>query len=148
MAENARRLAVVEKTGQRYEGVSPRPERLAREAYRVLQVAFVLVPLIAGADKYFHLLTNWEQYVSPLVMGVLGARWTHVFMLTDGAFEILLGLGVAFRPKIFAYIVSVWLMAIVINLLTTGHYLDIALRDVGLSLASFALGKIANSLSN
>jgi hypothetical protein len=103
------------------------------------------VPLIAGIDKYFHRLTNWEQFVSPLVMNILGPVGTRIFMQVDGAFEIALGIGVWIRPRIFAYIVSAWLLAIVFNLLTTGHYYDIVLRDLGLSLSAFALGRLSRT---
>jgi hypothetical protein len=116
-----------------------------RLAFRVLQAAFVLLPLIAGVDKYAHVLTNWEQYVSPILMRVLGGPGTTLFMKVDGAIEIIVAIGVAIRPKIFAYVVSAWLMGIVINLLTTAHFYDIALRDFTLSLSAFALGKLSAS---
>jgi len=45
--------------------------------------------------------------------------------------------------KLFAYVVSLWLLCIVGNLLMTGHYFDIALRDVGLMLGAFALGRLS-----
>jgi hypothetical protein len=66
-------------------------------------------------------------------------------MKVDGAIEIIVAIGVAIRPKIFAYVVSAWLMGIVINLLTTAHFYDIALRDFTLSLSAFALGKLSAS---
>jgi hypothetical protein len=113
-----------------------------KQAYRVLQAAFVLIPLAAGIDKYFHQLTNWDQYLSPYAMNLLGPKGTHLFMSVDGAIEILVAIGVALRPKIFAYVVSAWLFGIAMNLLTTGHYFDIALRDFGLSLSALALGKL------
>ena len=31
-----------------------------------LRIAFGLTAFLAGLDKYFNLLTNWEKYVSPL----------------------------------------------------------------------------------
>lgn len=126
--------------------VNQKRQQRIRQAFRILQVAFVLIPLIAGVDKYFHALTNWEQYVSPIIMRLFGEGGTRLFMHVDGAIEIIVAIGVAIRPKFFAYVVSAWLMAIVINLLTTEHFYDVALRDFGLSLSAFALGKLAAAL--
>jgi hypothetical protein len=30
------------------------------QAYQILHLAFVVAPLVAGLDKFFHLLVNWE----------------------------------------------------------------------------------------
>ena len=65
------------------------------------------------------------------------------FMMAACVIEIIAGIGVFYKPKIFAYIVSLWLLGIIVNLLMTGHYYDIALRDIGLCLSSFALGRLA-----
>ncbi len=58
--------------------------------------------------------------------------------------EILAGVGVYFKPKIFSYIVALWLLGIIVNLLLTGHYFDIALRDLGLLLGAVSLGKFSH----
>jgi hypothetical protein len=39
--------------------------------------------------------------------------------------------------------VALWLAGIIINLLSTGTYFDIALRDLGLMLGAIALGRLA-----
>jgi hypothetical protein len=114
----------------------------AYQAFRVLQVAFVVAPILAGFDKFFYMMANWSSYLSPMALRVLDGH-DHAFFAVIGVVEIIAGLGVLFRPKIFAYIVSAWLLLIVVNLLMTGHYFDIALRDIGLMLAAFALGKLA-----
>jgi hypothetical protein len=112
------------------------------QAFRILQVAFVIAPIVAGFDKFFYSLTNWSQYLSPRAMQMVDGH-DRAFFAILGVVEIIAGIGVLFKPKIFAYIVSVWLLCIVINLLMVGHYFDIALRDIGLMLAAFALGKLA-----
>lgn len=114
----------------------------AYQAFRVLQVAFVVAPILAGFDKFFYMLANWSSYLSPTALQVLDGH-DHAFFAIVGVVEIIAGLGVLFRPKIFAYVVSAWLLLIVLNLLMTGQYFDIALRDIGLMLAAFALGKLA-----
>lgn len=111
------------------------------QAFRILQVAFVIAPIIAGLDKFFLFLTDWSQYLSPLALDIFNAP--RQFMMAVGVIEILAGIGVIFKPKIFAYIISLWLFGIVVNLFTTGQYLDIALRDIGLLLAAFSLGKLS-----
>ena len=64
-------------------------------------------------------------------------------MLAVGVIEIVAGLGVAFKPRIFAYVVSAWLLLIVANLLMIPGYFDVALRDFGLSLAALALARLS-----
>ncbi len=66
------------------------------------------------------------------------------FMTIVGIIEIIAGLGVVFKPKLFSYIVALWLLGIIINLLLTRQYFDIALRDLGLFLSALALGKLSN----
>jgi len=111
-------------------------------AFRTLQVAFVVAPIVAGFDKFFNVLTTWSQYLSPFVINLVGGH-SEGFMMFAGIVEIIAGIGVLLKPRIFAFIVSIWLIGVIINLLMTGMYFDIALRDVGLLLGSFALGLLS-----
>jgi hypothetical protein len=113
------------------------------QAYQILHIAFVVAPIVAGADKFFHFLTNWDQYLAPFIPHTLGIA-PHTFMLGVGAIEIVAGLLVAFAPMIGAYVVGLWLLGIVANLLMIPGYFDIALRDFGLSLGAFALARLAS----
>jgi hypothetical protein len=119
----------------------------AYQAYQILHLAFVVAPIIAGADKFFHLLVNWDNYLAPAVNRLLGGHG-HAFMLVVGAIEIAAGIGVALRPRIFSYVVAAWLLGIVANLLLFPpshpfpHY-DVALRDFGLCLGALALGRLS-----
>jgi len=115
------------------------------EAYRILHVAFIVAPIVAGVDKFFNLLVNWEQYLPPFANRLLGG-YGHEFMLVVGVIEILAGLGVAFKPKVFAYVVSLWLLLIVVNLLMIPGYYDVALRDFGLALAALALARLSRAV--
>jgi len=116
------------------------------QAYQLLHLTFVVAPLIAGLDKFFHLLVNWDVYLAPVFQDILGgARPTRIFMLIVGVVEIAAGLLVALRPRIGAYVVAAWLAAIIVNLIIAGGYLDIALRDLGLFLAALAFGRLAMS---
>jgi uncharacterized membrane protein HdeD (DUF308 family) len=112
------------------------------QAYQILHIAFTIAPLIAGVDKFFHFLVNWDQYLSPLVTQTLHVA-PHTFMLGVGVIEIVAGLLVAFMPAVGAWIVGLWLCGIIVNLLSIPAYFDIALRDLGLALGSFALARLA-----
>lgn len=114
----------------------------ARQAYRILQVAFTLAPIIAGLDKFFHLLVNWDNYLAPWTAN-LSPIAPHTLMQVAGIVEVVAGLIVAFKPKIGAWIAFAWLWAIIINLLSYPGYYDIALRDFGLSLGALALARLS-----
>ena len=117
-----------------------------RTAWQTLRIAFFLAPFLAGLDKFFHLLVNWDQYLSPIAQRVLGG-FSHPFMLLVGVVEMIVGLLVITRwPRLGAYLASLWLLLIVINLLTMGQYFDIALRDFGLSLGAFAFAKMTEGM--
>lgn len=115
----------------------------ARQAYQILHLGFTVAPILAGLDKFFNLLVNWEQYLPPFVNRLTGGHG-HELMLAVGVIEIVAGLGVWFKPKIFAYVVSIWLLSIVINLLVFPGYFDVALRDFGLSLGALALARLSH----
>jgi hypothetical protein len=114
----------------------------ARQAYHILHLGFVAAPVIAGLDKFAELLVDWDQYLAPPVARMLGGA-SHGFMLVVGIVEIVAGLLVAIRPRIGAYVVAAWLAGIIVNLLMTGRYFDVALRDFGLCLGALALGRLA-----
>ena len=71
----------------------------------------------------------------------------HTLMLVVGVIEIVAGIGVAIKPRIFAYVVAAWLAVIIINLLLIPGYFDIALRDFGLLLAALALGRLSQQFA-
>ena len=112
------------------------------QAYLTLYIGFTVLPIIAGLDKFFHLLVNWDQYLAPLVTGLLPLSG-HTFMLVVGVIEIVAGLLVALRPRIGAYIVMLWLWGIIVNLLLIPGAIDVALRDFGLSLGALALARLS-----
>ena len=116
--------------------------RPAYQAYQILHVGFTVAPIVAGLDKFFNLLVNWEQYLPSFVNDLLGGQGRY-FMLAVGVIEIIAGLGVAFKPKIFAYVVAAWLLLIIANLLMIPGYFDVALRDFGLALAALALARLS-----
>jgi hypothetical protein len=122
--------------------VGVRTESPSYQAYQILLVAFVVAPVIAGADKFFHFLVDWDQYLSPMIAKMLPVS-AHTFMLGVGLIEIVAGLLVAFMPAIGGLVVGAWLCGIILNLLTIPGYYDVALRDLGLALGAFALSRLA-----
>ena len=114
----------------------------AYQAYLALRIGFTVAPIIAGADKFLHLLVNWDQYLPATVNNVLGGHG-HEFMYAVGVIEIVAGIGIALKPKFFGYVVSAWLLAIIANLLMIPGYFDVALRDLGLAIGAFALARLA-----
>jgi hypothetical protein len=117
------------------------------QAYQILRVGFTVAPIVAGLDKFFNLLVNWDQYMPPVVNSLTGGRG-HQLMLAVGLIEIVAGLGVWFKPKLFAYVVAAWLLLIITNLLLIPGYYDVALRDFGLALAAVALGRLSEEFSS
>lgn len=64
-------------------------------------------------------------------------------MYLVGVIEIIAGIIVAVKPRWGAYIVALWLLGIILNLLTYSGFYDVALRDFGLLLAALALGRLS-----
>lgn len=118
----------------------------AYQAYRILHFGFTVAPILAGLDKFFHLLVNWDQYLPDTVAKVSPIP-AHALMLIVGVIEIVAGIGVALKPRIFAYIVAAWLAVIIINLLLIPGYFDVALRDFGLLLAALALARLSQQFT-
>ncbi len=118
----------------------------AYQAYEILHVGFTAAPLLAGMDKFFHVLCNWDQYLAPWVAR-LAPGGGHNLMLAAGVVEMAAGILVAVKPRWGAPIVGAWLLAIIVNLLTSGSYFDVALRDFGLALGAFALWRLAKAFS-
>ena len=118
----------------------------ARQAYRILHAGFVVAPVLAGLDKFFNVLVDWDRYVAPVVTDVLPVS-AHTLMLVVGVIEIAAGALVAFRPRLGGYVVAAWLWAVIVNLLLAGDFFDIALRDFGLSLGALALARLAEAFA-
>src|SRR5216683_8101770 len=125
-----------------YASAEVRTHSPSYQAYLILYFAFVVAPFVAGVDKFFHFLVNWDQYLSPLVTRTLPVSG-HTSMLGVGLIEIVAALLVAFMPAIGGLVVGAWLCGIILNLLSIPGYYDVALRDLGLALGAFALSRLA-----
>lgn len=122
-----------------------RAGRRLKAAHAILHAGYTVLPVAAGADKFFHFLVNWDMYLSPRVAELLPVSG-HTFMLFVGVVEIAAGLLTATAPRIGGLVVGLWLLGIVGNLLLIPGFLDIALRDFGLALGAFALWKLSGAV--
>lgn len=104
----------------------------------ILKWTYGLVPIVAGADKFTHLLVDWNKYLAPVVTDVLPLS-AGTFMSVVGIIEIVAGIIVLTRPNVGSIIVACWLVAIALNLLLTGQYYDIAVRDTVMAIGAFSL---------
>jgi len=111
------------------------------QAWQILHIGFIVAPIVAGLDKFFGILVNWDQYLAPSI-----ARLTPLgynLMVVVGVIEIVAGIVVALRPRFGGYLVAAWLLGIIVNLLLVPGYYDVALRDFGLLLGALALARLS-----
>ncbi len=113
-----------------------------RRLYLPLRLCYGLVPIVAGADKFTNLLTDWSQYL-PGGYATLLPIEPSVFMMIVGVIEILAGLAVLTKlTRLGGYVVAAWLVLIAINVAIAG-YLDIAVRDMVMALGAYTLSGLA-----
>lgn len=117
-------------------------EKKLDTAWWALRIALGLGPMIAGLDKFFNKLADWQMYLSPLATKIVPVS-PSAFMHIVGVIEILAGIIVLTRfTKFGAYLVMAWLIGIAINLVTTGMFYDLAVRDIEIAVGAFALSQI------
>lgn len=112
-----------------------------RAVQTLLKFTYGLIPIIAGADKFTNLLADWSKYLHPSLVSMLPFK-AGVFMMIVGVIEIIAGILVFTTTRVGAYIVSAWLVLIALNLLASGNYLDVAVRDLAMAIGAFSLAKI------
>lgn len=111
----------------------------------ILKITYGLLFVAAGADKFFNLITQWSQYVSPLIAeaALHSSLSLASFMHIIGIFEIIIGLAILTRwTKLGACVAMIWLLVIVGNLLTTGTFYDIAVRDIVMAVGAYVLSQL------
>jgi len=107
-----------------------------------LKIGLGVGPIVTGIDKYFNKLADWGMYLSPYASKVVPLS-PATFMHVIGAAEIVAGLVVLSRwTKLGSYLVMVWLLGIAVNLLTTGMFYDLAMRDVEIAIGAFVLSQL------
>lgn len=113
-----------------------------RTIYVPLRLTYGLVPVVAGLDKFFNLLTDWGAYLPSFVSDLLPLA-PSAFMQLVGVIEIIAGLAVLTRfTRLGAYVVMAWLVLIAATVAAAG-FLDIAVRDLVMAVGAYALGQAA-----
>lgn len=115
-----------------------------RSVQLLLKFTFGIVAIVAGADKFTNLLTNWADYLSASETGMLPFS-ASVFMKIVGVIEIVAGILVLVKPRIGAYVVSAWLVLVAISLLASGNHFDTAVRDLVMAVGAFTLARLSGN---
>jgi len=120
--------------------------RQADHAYWALRVTYGLVPIVAGLDKFTNLLADWPAYVSPFLEGLLPIS-AVAFMKVVGVVEIAAGALVLWprTQRLGAYVVMGWLVGIALNLVLTGRFFDVAVRDLVMAVGAFSLARLVEA---
>lgn len=112
------------------------------QTFNLLKYTFVIVPTVAGADKFINILTDWTQYINPSMESLLPFS-ASVFMMVAGVIEIIAGIIVLKKPEIGGYIVSAWLAVIALTLLLDFNYVDVAVRDLVMAIAALSMARLS-----
>ena len=107
---------------------------------RTLKFTFGIVPIVAGADKFTNVLTNWSDYLGSAKDIIPFDPIT--FMHIVGIIEIIAGILVLVRPLIGAYVVMAWLICIALELITCTTFYDIAVRDLVMAIGAYTLAQL------
>jgi hypothetical protein len=117
----------------------------AAQAFLLLRIAFTVAPILFGIDKFAEvMISDWPKYLAPEFNDLIpGSAQDAMYIV--GAIEILAGVVVAVAPRFGGMLVAGWLGGIIVSLLLTGGYADIALRDFGLLIGALALALLASA---
>jgi uncharacterized membrane protein YphA (DoxX/SURF4 family) len=113
------------------------------EVKTLLKYTYGLVPIVAGLDKFTNILTDWSQYVSSGMAGMMPFD-TGTFMMFVGVIEIVAGVLVLTKTKIGSLVVAGWLTAIALTLLFSWSYVDVAVRDLVMAIGAYSLYKLTD----
>ena len=116
----------------------------AARAFFVLRTVFTIAPIAFGLDKFTNILTDWSVYLAPWINDIVPGTADEA-MYVVGIIEIAAGLLVAAAPRLGAYVVALWLLGIIVDLLTLHDFYDVALRDFGLLVGALALAQLAEA---
>jgi uncharacterized membrane protein YphA (DoxX/SURF4 family) len=118
-------------------------DRRLNAAFWALRIGLGVGPFLAGLDKFFNFLADWSMYLSPLATRLVPISGT-AFMRIVGVVEMIVGLVIlAGLTRLGGYVLMAWLIAIAINLVTTGSYYDLAVRDLEIAIGAFALARLS-----
>ncbi|WP_312992134.1 hypothetical protein [Chryseobacterium flavum] len=117
-------------------------KQIVRQVFNVLKMVFVIVPVVAGLDKFTNILCQWTQYISPFLLDLLPFSG-ETFMMIVGIIEIIAGVLVFFNPGTGGLVVSAWLVLIALTLLAGWKFADVAVRDLVMAISAFSMQRLA-----
>jgi hypothetical protein len=118
---------------------------IVRSVWTILRFTFAIVPIVAGLDKFTDLLTNWDMYLHPGIASMLPFS-VHTFMQIVGVIEIIAGILVFAKPVIGGYVVMAWLICIALQLIASGKYFDVAVRDLVMSIGAMSMARLSKAV--
>ena len=114
--------------------------------FGLLRHSYAVASVLLGADKFLHLLVDWDKYVAPaLKRGRLDGG--HIYMVGAGIIEILAGLLIWVAPRYGAYVIAALHLIFAASILIAlqRSYFDVAARDLVLALGALALARMSPS---
>lgn len=118
-----------------------------QKVFTILKLTFVVVPIVAGLDKFTNILCDWEKYLNPGFLDILPFS-AATFMLIVGVIEVIAGILVLMRPKIGGLVISAWLILIALTLLAGWNFADVAVRDLVMAVSAFSMTRLASILNS
>jgi len=110
-----------------------------------LRVVLGAAAFLAGLDKFFNLLADWPAYLSPLATHVVPMS-ASALMHIVGVIEMAVGAAILVGfTQLGGYIAAIWLLCIAANLVATGQYFDVAVRDIALAVSAFTLARLTEA---
>lgn len=120
--------------------------QIQKQVFILMKYTFVVVPIVAGLDKFTNILTNWQQYLNPSLIELLPVTAAN-FMMLVGVIEIIAGLLVLKNSYLGGYIVSAWLVCIALSLLLNFNYMDVAVRDFVMAISAFSMARLSKTIA-
>jgi len=117
-------------------------DKRLNSAWWMLKVGLGLGPFLAGLDKFFNILVDWQKYLNPTISSMLPVT-PATFMHMVGIVEMIVGLAILTRwTRLASYVAMAWLLAIAVNLASTGMFFDLAVRDAEMAIGAYALARL------
>ena len=114
--------------------------------FHLMKYTFVIVPIVAGLDKFTDILVQWENYLNPGMVKLLPFT-PHHFMEIVGVIEIVAGIIVFKKPRLGGLIVAAWLTLIALTLLSGLSYLDVAVRDLVMAISAYSMAQLSKTVA-
>ena len=108
-------------------------DRVVHTIWETLRIMFGGVAVIVGVDKFTDFVTNWSMYLNPVFLRIVPVS-AQTFMRGVGVIEIIVGVIVFAKPRLGGIILTLWFLAIALQLIAMGKFLDIAVRDIVIAI--------------